>query len=104
MASGEVQAWPPMAQHFDLIVIRSGPAGRRAVRATKLKQSVLVVERGRRGGGVCVHTGTIPSKTLFRERREGWRPRPDVSSLRRLVRCVRRAYDALDVAIREVRT
>jgi NAD(P) transhydrogenase len=47
-----------MAQHFDLIVIGSGPAGRRAaVRAAKLKKSVLVVERGRRVGGVCVHTG-----------------------------------------------
>jgi pyruvate/2-oxoglutarate dehydrogenase complex dihydrolipoamide dehydrogenase (E3) component len=53
-----------MAQHFDFIVIGSGPAGRRAaVRAAKLKKSVLVVERGRRVGGVCVHTGTIPSKT-----------------------------------------
>src|SRR2546430_7738294 len=54
-----------MAQHFDLIVIGSGPAGRRAaVQAAKLKKSVLVVERGGRVGGVCVHTGTIPSKTL----------------------------------------
>src|SRR2546428_1295196 len=54
-----------MTQHFDLIVIGSGPAGRRAaVQAAKLKKSVLVVERGRRVGGVCVHTGTIPSKTL----------------------------------------
>ena len=54
-----------MSQHFDLIVIGSGPAGRRAaVQTAKLKKSVLVVERGRRIGGVCVHTGTIPSKTL----------------------------------------
>ena len=53
-----------MARHFDLIVIGSGPAGRRAaVQAAKLKKSVLVVERGRCVGGVCVHTGTIPSKT-----------------------------------------
>ena len=45
-----------MAQHFDLIVIGSGPAGRRAaVQAAKLKKSVLVVERGRRVGGVCEH-------------------------------------------------
>ncbi len=50
---------------YDLIVIGSGPAGRRAaVQAAKLKKSVLVVEKGRRVGGVCVHTGTIPSKTL----------------------------------------
>jgi NAD(P) transhydrogenase len=51
--------------HYDLIVIGSGPAGRRAaIQAAKLKRSVLVVEKGRRVGGVCVHTGTIPSKTL----------------------------------------
>lgn len=52
-----------MAQHFDLIVIGSGPAGRRAaVRVAKVKKSVLVVERGRRVGGVCVRTGTTPQR------------------------------------------
>ena len=55
-----------MAQHFELIVIGSGPAGAAAVQAAKLKKSVLVVERGRRGGGACVHTGTIPSKRCAR--------------------------------------
>src|SRR5512147_507512 len=67
-----------MAQHFDLIVIGSGPAGRRAaVQAAKLKRSVLVVERGHRVGGVCVHTGTIPSKTLRETvlNLSGWRER-----------------------------
>ena len=67
-----------MAQQFDLIVIGSGPAGRRAaVQAAKLKKSVLVVERGRRVGGVCVHTGTIPSKTLRETvlNLSGWRER-----------------------------
>ena len=67
-----------MAQHFDLIVIGSGPAGRRAaVQAAKLKRSVLVVESGRRVGGVCVHTGTIPSKTLRETvlNLSGWRER-----------------------------
>ena len=65
-------------QHFDLIVIGSGPAGRRAaVQAAKLKKSVLVIERGRRVGGVCVHTGTIPSKTLRETvlNLSGWRER-----------------------------
>ncbi|GLQ35635.1 NAD(P)(+) transhydrogenase [Amylibacter marinus] len=52
-------------EHFDLIVIGSGPAGRAAaIQAGKLKRKVLVVERGREVGGVSVHTGTIPSKTL----------------------------------------
>src|SRR5499425_3203852 len=64
--------------HYDLIVIGSGPAGRRAaVQAAKLKKTVLVVEKGRRVGGVCVHTGTIPSKTLRETvlNLSGWRER-----------------------------
>ena len=65
-------------EHHDLIVIGSGPAGRRAaVQAAKLGRSVLVIEGRRRVGGVSVHTGTIPSKTL-RETAlnlSGWRER-----------------------------
>ena len=50
---------------YDLIVIGSGPAGRRAaVQAAKIGKTVLVIEKGHRVGGVSVHTGTIPSKTL----------------------------------------
>ncbi|MDK1376600.1 MULTISPECIES: Si-specific NAD(P)(+) transhydrogenase [unclassified Sinorhizobium] len=63
---------------FDLIVVGSGPAGRRgAIQAAKLGKKVLVVEQGKRVGGVSVHTGTIPSKTL-RETAlnlSGWRER-----------------------------
>src|SRR5262245_16335883 len=58
-----------MAQHadFDLICIGSGPAGQRAaVQAAKLGKRVAVVEKQRSVGGVCIDTGTIPSKT-FRE-------------------------------------
>ncbi|WP_191060011.1 Si-specific NAD(P)(+) transhydrogenase [Geminicoccus harenae] len=64
--------------HFDLIVIGSGPAGRRgAVQAAKLGKDVLVVDQGRRVGGVSVHTGTIPSKTLRETvlNLSGWRER-----------------------------
>lgn len=64
--------------HYDLIVIGSGPAGRRAaVQAAKFNKSVLVVERGQRVGGVSVHTGTIPSKTLRETvlNLSGWRER-----------------------------
>jgi NAD(P) transhydrogenase len=64
--------------HCNLIVIGSGPAGRRAaIQAAKLKKSVLVVEKGHRVGGVCVHTGTIPSKTLRETvlNLSGWRER-----------------------------
>lgn len=63
---------------YDLVVIGSGPAGRRAaIQAAKFGESVLVVERGHKVGGVSVHTGTIPSKTL-RETAlnlSGWRER-----------------------------
>jgi NAD(P) transhydrogenase len=67
-----------MGATYDLIVIGSGPAGRRgAIQAAKLGKSVLVVERGRRVGGVSVHTGTIPSKTLRETvlNLSGWRER-----------------------------
>jgi NAD(P) transhydrogenase len=63
---------------YDLIVIGSGPAGRRAaVQGAKLGKRVLVVERGCRVGGVSVHTGTIPSKTLRETvlNLSGWRER-----------------------------
>jgi NAD(P) transhydrogenase len=65
-------------QHYDLVVIGSGPAGRRAaVQAAKLGRSVLVVENRARVGGVSVHTGTIPSKTLRETvlNLSGWRER-----------------------------
>jgi NAD(P) transhydrogenase len=52
-------------QEFDLAVIGSGPGGQKAaIAAAKLGKSVAVIERGRMLGGVCVNTGTIPSKTL----------------------------------------
>lgn len=52
---------------FDLLCIGSGPAGQRAaVQAAKLGSRAAVVEKRRIVGGVCVDTGTIPSKT-FRE-------------------------------------
>ncbi len=63
---------------FDLIVIGSGPAGRRAaIQAAKLGKAVLVVENRLRVGGVSVHTGTIPSKTLRETvlNLSGWRER-----------------------------
>ncbi len=50
---------------YDLVCIGSGPAGQRAaVQAAKLGQRAAVVEKARCVGGVCVDTGTIPSKTL----------------------------------------
>jgi len=50
---------------YDLVVIGSGPGGQKAaIAAAKIGKTVAVVERGRMLGGVCVNTGTIPSKTL----------------------------------------
>ena len=67
-----------MTTHYDFIAIGSGPAGKRAaIQAAKLGKSVLLVEKNPVVGGVSVHTGTIPSKTL-RETvlfLSGWRQR-----------------------------
>ena len=67
-----------MKLNFDLVVIGSGPAGRRAaIQAAKLDKSVLVIEKFPRVGGVSVHSGTIPSKTLRETvlNLSGWRER-----------------------------
>jgi NAD(P) transhydrogenase len=53
------------AQQYDMVVIGSGPAGQRAaVAAAKLGKRVVVVEARSMVGGVCINTGTIPSKTM----------------------------------------
>ena len=50
---------------YDMIVIGSGPAGQKAaIAAAKLGRRAAIVERGDMVGGVCINTGTIPSKTL----------------------------------------
>jgi NAD(P) transhydrogenase len=50
---------------LDLLVIGSGPSGQKAaIQAAKLGKRVAVAERRDRLGGVSIHTGTIPSKTL----------------------------------------
>ena len=53
-----------MAQ-YDLIVIGSGPAGQRAaIQGAKSGKRVALIERREVLGGVCINTGTIPSKTM----------------------------------------
>ncbi len=51
---------------YDLIIIGSGPAGQKgAIAAAKLGKRVAIIERQTESiGGVCLHTGTIPSKTM----------------------------------------
>ena len=51
--------------HFDIVVIGSGPSGEKAAtQASKLKKHVALIEKSNRLGGVSLHTGTIPSKSL----------------------------------------
>src|SRR5687767_11259003 len=52
--------------HYDLLVVGSGPAGQKAaIAAAKQNWRVCIVERQRELlGGVSLHTGTIPSKTI----------------------------------------
>jgi NAD(P) transhydrogenase len=55
----------PARRDLDVIVIGSGPGGQRAaIQSAKLGKRVAVVERRERVGGVSIHTGTVPSKTL----------------------------------------
>ena len=52
-------------QTYDLLVIGSGPAGQRAgIQGSKLGKKVALIERREVIGGVCINTGTIPSKTI----------------------------------------
>ena len=50
---------------YDMLVIGTGPAGQKAaVQAAKLGKKVGIIERKEVVGGVCINTGTIPSKSL----------------------------------------
>ncbi len=54
-----------MTYDYDLLVVGSGPGGQRAaIAAAKLGKNVALVDRRAMMGGVCINTGTIPSKTL----------------------------------------
>ena len=98
-----------MSHDFGLVCIGSGPAGQRAaVQAAKLGCRVAVVERQACLGGVCVDTGTIPSKT-FREavlafatlRRRGPTDRPAAADLlARVEHVTRREREIIDDQLR----
>jgi len=50
---------------YDLAIIGSGPAGQKAaLTAAQLGHRVAVIDRVDSVGGVCIHTGTIPSKAI----------------------------------------
>jgi NAD(P) transhydrogenase len=52
-------------QPYDLIVNGSGPGGQRAaIQGAKAGKRVAMIEKQSAIGGVCINTGTIPSKTM----------------------------------------
>lgn len=51
--------------HYDMLVIGSGPAGQKAaIQGAKVGKKVGVIERKKVVGGICINSGTIPSKSL----------------------------------------
>src|SRR4051812_29521455 len=82
---------------LDLLVIGSGPGGQRAaIQAAKLGKRVAVAERRNRLGGVSIHTGTIPSKTLRQATLEQLATRPlDVLDPNRVEETERAAMEQL---------
>lgn len=54
-----------MTEHYDIVVIGSGPAGQKAaIQAAKLGKRVAIIDRPNSLGGMCIHQGAILSKTL----------------------------------------
>jgi NAD(P) transhydrogenase len=82
---------------LDLLVIGSGPSGQKAaVQAAKLGKRVAIAERRNRLGGVSIHTGTIPSKTLRQATLEQLATRPlDVLDPTRVEESERQAIQQL---------
>ncbi len=85
---------------YDLVVIGSGPAGQKAaLNAAKLGKRVALIDRMESIGGVCIHTGTIPSKaireavlhlTAFNERAvygDGYAVKHNITMADLLLRC-----------------
>src|ERR1700739_5026492 len=55
----------PDIEKFDLVVLGCGPGGEQgAAQAAYFGKKVALIEREVEVGGACVHTGTLPSKTL----------------------------------------
>jgi dihydrolipoamide dehydrogenase len=55
-----------MAEHYDLVVIGSGPGGYvAAIRAAQLGMKTAIVEKEKTLGGTCLNVGCIPSKALL---------------------------------------
>src|SRR5688500_13036364 len=51
--------------YYDMLVIGSGSVGQKAaIQAAKIGKKVGIVERTKVVGGICINSGTIPSKSL----------------------------------------
>ena len=104
-----------MANHYDLAVIGSGPAGQKAaIQAAKLDKRVVIIEQSPSPGGVCIHHGAIPSKTLreavlyftdFRQRQtygaSRWRKR-DLTMQDLMARCAQVVDNETNVVIAQL--
>ena len=95
---------------YDLLVIGCGPAGQRAaVQAAKLRKRVGIIDKREVVGGVCVNTGTIPSKSIkeavlylsgFRQRSiygAGYRVKADIEMHDLTFRCNRIMQTEIEV-------
>jgi NAD(P) transhydrogenase len=95
---------------YDLVVLGCGPAGQRAaVQAAKLRKRVAIVDKREVVGGVCVNTGTIPSKSFkeavlylsgFRQRSiygAGYRVKDDIEMSDLTFRCNRIMQTEIEV-------
>jgi NAD(P) transhydrogenase len=108
---GPLESTVAQQDRYDLIVIGSGPAGHHAaIEAAKVGKKVIVVDRMEWLGGACLHTGTIPSKTLreavlywsgFRQRTfygKNFRLRPQIQLedlMFRVAEVVKRHYEVI---------
>jgi NAD(P) transhydrogenase len=101
---------------YDLIVLGCGPAGQRAaVQAAKLRKRVAIIDKREVVGGVCVNTGTIPSKSFkeavvflsgYRQRSmygAGYRVKSDIEMSDLTFRCQRIMQMEVDVIHHQLR-
>ncbi|MCO6431074.1 MAG: Si-specific NAD(P)(+) transhydrogenase [Deltaproteobacteria bacterium] len=95
---------------YDLLVLGCGPAGQRAaVQAAKIRKRVGIVDSREVVGGVCVNTGTIPSKSFkeavlylsgYRQRNiygAGYRVKSEIEMADLTFRCNRIMQAEIDV-------
>src|SRR5207247_8735745 len=78
--NNEIRSNGKSMSHYDMLVIGSGPAGQKAaIQAAKISKKVGIIERREVVGGICINTGTMPSKSsreavLFRSSRGQHKP------------------------------